>query len=121
MAELSILFPDAQDVDVMGKKVEVRGVKLRDLERFGKLSSAVLTLMSSCTVENQAKFAKESAGDIAKVISLSTNLTHWRAMRLPASVALELFGIVMQVNHRFFTGALAGAAKALGGRMQSSG
>lgn len=120
MSDLEILFPEYPTVSVLGKDVQVRAVRLADLGAFGAASGRLLSLMADCSAEQQAQFAENHSGDLRRVLRLATSLNWWRVRRLPAPVALELFGVVLQVNHRFFTQALAGAAKRLGGQLQHS-
>jgi len=121
MSELEILFPEYPTIIVLGKPVTVKAVRLADLTAFGAASGRLLALMAACSTEQQAEFAEKHSGDLRRVLRMATSIGWWRARRLPAPVALELFGVVLQVNHRFFTQALAGAAKRLGGQLQHNG
>lgn len=115
MSDLAILFPEPEVVMVQGRRVEIRPVRLCDFESFGKAAGGLFEMLSACSVEQISVYAQRHSGQLAKVIASSTDLSRWRAKRLPAVVTVQLLAHVVRVNADFFGQAQAAMAKALAG------
>lgn len=115
MTELAILFPTPETISVLGRKVELRPVLLRDFERYGNEATSVLELLSTASVQQINAYATKNAGQLRRLLRATTSLNRWQLLRMPASTALEVFVQVMRVNIGFFEEALPGMVRALNG------
>lgn len=115
MSDLAILFPEPEIVTVHGRRVEIRPVRLCDFDEFGKAAGELIALLSDPSGAGVMAYGKNSKR-LLSVIRKSTNLSAWRAWRLPATVATELMVHVVRVNSGFFDRALVNLAEVLAGR-----
>lgn len=115
MSDLAILFPEPEVIEVMGRRVEIRPVKLKDFDAFGKAAGGLFALLESSSVEQVSAYGQKEGGQLADVLARCTSLPLWRAKRLPASVAVQLLVHVVRVNAGFFGAAQAAMAKVLAG------
>ncbi|SDS21405.1 hypothetical protein SAMN05216421_1111 [Halopseudomonas xinjiangensis] len=114
-----VLFPERQFVDVAGRKVEVKPVRFRDFERFGRAAGNAIAMAASQTTEQLYVYATKS-GVLLDVLGPATSLSKWRIRRLPAVVVVQLMFEVIRVNKGFFEQALVSAASVLAGAESSS-
>lgn len=114
MTHHEILFPSNASVTIEGKTFTVKPVRLKDFERFGRASAAVLAMAAAkSTQELYAQAAQSSV--LKDVLGAATNLHGWQIRRLPAPLAVELMFEVIRVNKDFFERALVSAAESLAG------
>lgn len=120
MSELQILFPEPVMVEVRGKAVEIRPVKLRHFERYGKAAGALVELFGSASVQSINRYAAEHSGELRVLLLDTTSLTRWQLWQLPATVTVQLLTEVVRVNSGFFGEALPSMVGALNGALSSS-
>ncbi|WP_350447619.1 hypothetical protein ABS648_03425 [Pseudomonas solani] len=121
MTDLSVAFPERISGLVNGRRVEIHPVRLGQLEAFGQSVQPLLTLLQSFSdVQSLGQYAEQHASSLRKALRLTTSLNRIQLYFMPASAALELFAVVVQVNARFFGEALARVGSALAGVQASS-
>lgn len=120
MSELKLIFPEPEVVEVQGRRVLVRPVRLRDFEVFGAAAAALIAMVANATPAEVYAYAKQS-GALPAILRSCTDLSAWRISRLPAAVAVELMLLVVAINNRFFDQALVRAGNLLAGAMSSKG
>ena len=121
MSDLAILFPEPEVIEVGGRRVEIRPVKLCDFDAFGKAAGGLFELLSAGSVDQIGAYAQKHGKELGGVLARCTSLTRWRAKRLPASVAVQVLVQVVRVNAGFFGAAQAAMATALAGQMLHTG
>lgn len=119
MSDLRILFPEREVVSIHGRRVEIRPVALRDFEVFGAAAADLIALLAEPTDASVMAYAKNTK-NLKAIIGRATNLSVWRASRLPAVTVVELMVHVVRLNSGFFDQALIGLATALDGQTPPS-
>ncbi len=119
MSDLRILFPEREVVSIHGRRVEIRPVALRDFEVFGAAAADLIALLAEPTDAAVMAYAKNTK-NLKAIIGRATNLSVWRASRLPAVTVVELMVHVVRLNSGFFDQALIGLATALDGQTPPS-
>lgn len=114
VSDLNILFPEREIVSVQGRRVEIRPVALRDFEVFGAAAGALISLLADPNDAAMMAYASKTA-NLKAIIGRATNLSVWRASRLPAVVVVELMVHVVRINSGFFDQALVSLVSALSG------
>lgn len=120
MSDLPILFPEPEHIELAGRRVAIRPIKLRDLERYGKTAAALVELLGSASVQQINRWAASNARDVRAILRATTSLNRWQLWRLPGSVAAQLLVEVVRVNSGFFGEALPAMARALAGQKSPS-
>lgn len=120
MSELEILFPQPVTVEVLGKAVEIRPVKLRDFQRYGKAAGALMELFGQASVQQINRYADAHSAELRGLLLATTSLNRWQLWRLPATVTVQLLTEVVRVNSGFFGDALPSMVRALSGALSSS-
>lgn len=119
MSDLQVLFPKSLEVEVDGRSVQIRPVRVRDFEAFADVSAQLLAVLAEPTTERLFKFAADHKRLLALLVP-STTLSAWRIRRLPAAIAVELIVLAMRVNASFFDAALVRLASLSDGPKSSS-
>lgn len=120
MSELEILFPEPVTVQIADRKVQIRPVRLRHFQRYGKQAAGLIDLFSSVSIRQINAYAERNSAEMRQLLLDTTDLSRWQIWRLPTSAAVELVAEVIRVNSDFFGVALARAARTLGGPGSSS-
>lgn len=120
MNELQILFPEPVAVQVKGKPVLIKPVKLRHFQRYGKAAAALVALFAQASVAQINRYAAEQSAEVRAVLRLTTSLNRWQLWWLPSTVAVQLLAEVVRVNSGFFGEALPVMARALTGEQSPS-
>lgn len=115
MSDLQILFPKPVLVDVAGRVVHIKPVKLRHFEAFGTASAELIKAMSDPSGGALMVYAAKHK-NLRAILGVATSLNAWQIWRLPAAVAVELMVYVVRVNASFFDQALIGLAEVLAGQ-----
>jgi len=119
MSDLQILFPEPVLVEVQGKVVQIRPVRLCDFEAFGQASAALVSALADPSRGAVLAYAAKHK-TLRAILAKSTDLSAWRIWRLPAAIAVELMVHVVRVNASFFDQALINLADVLAGQTSPS-
>lgn len=119
MSDLQVLFPEREIVSVQGRRVEIRPVAFRDFDVFGAAAAELIALLASPTDSAVMAYASKAA-NLKAIIGRATNLSMWRAARMPAVAVVELMVHVVRVNSGFFDQALIGLETVLSGQTPPS-
>lgn len=120
MSDLGVLFPQPERVDLEGFVVEVRAVQMRHFALFGATANALLQVLAGGSVEAIHRFGELQAKGLVAAVCATTNLSRWRAGRLPASVLMQVMLLAIRVNGAFFAQAQSAAIQALAGLQSPS-
>lgn len=120
MSELEILFPRPVTVEVLGKAVQIKPVKLRHFERYGKAAGALIELFGSASVQKINRYAATHSAELRGLLLVTTSLSRWQLWRMPATVSVQLLTEVVRVNSGFFGEALPSMVGALSGALSPS-
>jgi hypothetical protein len=121
MSDLAVLYPEPEIVLLGNKRVEVRAVRLKDLEHYGKTAAAAVEIAAAPSIQGINAFMSRYSRDLRRVLYTCTSLSRWYVWRLPAMTAFQLFVQVVRVNADFFALALADLVALLAGAQSSKG
>ncbi|AQZ96554.1 hypothetical protein ACFSB1_10705 [Halopseudomonas phragmitis] len=115
MSNLNILFPEPGEVVLAGKPVKLKPVTLEHFELYGQAAAELMGLLSNANVQQINRYAATHAGQLQKVLAVTTDLSWWQRKRLPATVAVQLLVAVVAENAGFFGEALPAMVDKLNG------
>lgn len=113
MTGLAVLFPEPDVVLLGRRRVELRAVRLRDFDVFGRVAAQVIGLLANASMDRLHAYAAEHARDLRRALVASTSLRAWQIWRLPASVVVQLMCHAIRANADFFAQALPALEQAL--------
>lgn len=121
MSDLGVLFPQPERISLDGFDVEVRAVQMRHFALFGGTANALIQVLAGGSVEAIHRFGEVHARELVAAVRATTNISRWRAARLPASVLMQVMLLAIRVNGAFFAQAQSAAIQALAGLQSPSG
>lgn len=120
MSDLGVLFPQSERIELDGSAIEVRAVEMRHFALFGSVANSLLQVLTCGSVDKIHDFGVTQSGSLISAVRATTNISWWRARRLPASVLMQVMLQAIKVNSGFFAQAQSAALQALVGLQSPS-